>query len=197
MEKAWEIAFYPFSIVWVLCTIRFLSPGILHHMVNAWVSPSISHSTGKSEKTHRMGENLGNWYSYFFHSTGPFFPLDSHPMVCFITWEIHEFPQQFPIALENAAKPIELGKPGKLLPILCYPIANHFVSQSMDIFLPSDSHPMVMFITLEMHGFSHQFLIARENAVKSTQVGFIQYYLFYLFQNLVIHSMNKQKKPIK
>ena len=127
----------------------------------------------------------------------PLFPLDSHPIVCFITWEIHGFPHQFPIALENAAKPIELGKPGKLLPILCNPIANHFVSQSIDIFVPSDSHPMVIFITLEMHGFSHQFLIARENAVKSTQVGFLQYYFFYLFQNLVIHSKNKQKKTDK
>ena len=35
--------------------IRFPSYGILHHMGNAWVFPSISHSTKKSNKTHRMG----------------------------------------------------------------------------------------------------------------------------------------------
>ena len=35
--------------------VRFLSYGILHYMGNAWVSPSISHSTGKCKKTHRMG----------------------------------------------------------------------------------------------------------------------------------------------
>ena len=31
--------------------IRFPSDGILHHMGNAWVSPSIFHSTGKCSKT--------------------------------------------------------------------------------------------------------------------------------------------------
>ena len=114
----------------MLCTIRFASPGIFHHMVNAWVSPSISHSTGKSNKTHRMGENLGNWYSYFFHSMDPFFPLDSHPMKLDIpiTWEIHGFPHQFPIALENAAKPIELENLGS-----CY---SYFVTQLLTILFP-------------------------------------------------------------
>ena len=35
--------------------IRFPSYGMLYHMGNAWVSPLILHSTGKCNKTHRMG----------------------------------------------------------------------------------------------------------------------------------------------
>ena len=62
-------------------------------------------------------ENLGNWYSYFSHSMGAFFPLDSHSMVYFIICEIHGFPQQFIIAWENAVKSVELGEPRKLVPI--------------------------------------------------------------------------------
>ena len=47
-------------------------------------------------------------------------------------------------------------------------IGTHFSPQHMGTFLPSDSHLMVYFTTWEMHGFSHQFLIALENAAKST-----------------------------
>ena len=60
---------------------------------------------------------LKNLYSYFSHSMGAFFPLDSHPMVYFIICEMHGFPRQFPITWENAAKSIKLGEPGKLIPI--------------------------------------------------------------------------------
>ena len=66
----------------------------------------IFHSLGKVRKTHRMGKawkisprenpqdpshlkNLGNWYSYFSHSMGAFFQLDSHPMAYFIICEMH------------------------------------------------------------------------------------------------------------
>ena len=62
-------------------------------------------------------ENLGNWYSYFSHSMGAFFPLDSHSMVYFIICEIHGFPHQFSIAWKNAVTSIELGEPRKLVPI--------------------------------------------------------------------------------
>ena len=44
---------------------------------------------GKCNKTNRMGENLGNWCSYFSHIMGAFLPLDSHFMVYFITWEMY------------------------------------------------------------------------------------------------------------
>ena len=124
--------------------IGFPSSGILHHMGNAWVFPSISHSTGNCNKTHCMGrtqeigthtfpivwvlfshlipilwhtslhgkcmgfpinfpqhekiqqhptygEDMGNCYSYFSHSMGAFFPLDSHPLVLFLTWEMYGF----------------------------------------------------------------------------------------------------------
>ena len=60
---------------------------------------------------------LENLYSYFSHSMGAFFPLDSHPMVYFIICEMHGFPRQFPITWENAAKSIKLGEPGKLISI--------------------------------------------------------------------------------
>ena len=58
--------------------------------------------------------NLGNWYSYFFHSMGDFFPSDSHPTVYFIIWEMHGFSHQVLIVRENATKPFEWGEPGKL-----------------------------------------------------------------------------------
>ena len=133
-----------------------------------------SHQKGR--KAHRMGkawkigsgeilqnpsyvEKLGNWYSYFSHSMCAFFPLDSHPLVHFIICEIHGFPHQFPMTWENAAKSIELEELGNWSP---------FFPQSMGIFLPSDFHFMIYFTTWEMHGFSHQFLIARENVAKPT-----------------------------
>ena len=45
-----------FSIVWVVFSTRSSSCGILHHTGNACVSSSISHSTGKCNKTHHMRE---------------------------------------------------------------------------------------------------------------------------------------------
>ena len=36
---------------------------------------------GKMQQNPSYRENLGNWYSYFYHSMDAFFPLDSHPMV--------------------------------------------------------------------------------------------------------------------
>ena len=51
-----------------------------------------------------------------FPSKGDFFPLDSHPMLYFITWEMYGSSHQFPIAWEKAGKPIEWEKPGKSVP---------------------------------------------------------------------------------
>ena len=93
-------------------------------------------------------ENLGNWYSYFSHSVGAFFPLDSYFMVYFIIYEIYGFPLQFPIAQENAGKSIELGEPRKLVPVF---------SLNYGCFSSIRFPFMVYFVTTgEMHGFSHQ-----------------------------------------
>ena len=62
-------------------------------------------------------ENLENWYSYFSHSMGTFFQLDSHSVVHFIICEVHGFSHQFPTVWENAVKSIELGESTKLVPI--------------------------------------------------------------------------------
>ena len=136
-------------------------------MGNAWVYPSISHSTGKCNKTHCMGRTweigthtLPIWY-------GCFFSLDSHSMVYFITWEMDVFSHHLAVmgkgsqihrmgkaweigSREYPTKSIVLGKPGKLALILF---------AQYGFFLPFDCHPMVYFITCEMHGFSHQFPI--------------------------------------
>ena len=56
MGKVWEIDPHTFPIVWVFFPIRFPSNGILYHMENARVSPSISQTTGKGNKTHGIGK---------------------------------------------------------------------------------------------------------------------------------------------
>ena len=61
-------------------------------------------------------EYLGNWYSYFSHSMGAFsirFPSYGIPHHICMSFLI-----KFSIALENSVKPIEWGRPGKLIPIL-------------------------------------------------------------------------------
>lgn len=42
-----------------------------------------------------------------------------------------------------------------------------YFSQSVDVSLPSDSHPVGRFITLEMHGFFHNFLIVQKTCIKT------------------------------
>ena len=71
--------------------------------------------------------NLENWYSHFYHSMGDFFPYDFHPTVYFIIWEMHGFPNQFPIVQENATKLIVWGEPGKLV-LLLFPYYGRFFS---------------------------------------------------------------------
>ena len=176
----------------VFFTIRFPSCGILHHMKNAWASPSISHSTGKSNNTHRMRENLGNWYSYFSHSMGAFFPLDSHPMLYFITWEMHGFLHQFSLALENAAIFIELGEHGKLVHILSpkYGYISPIRFPSYGILYHMGNASLLPSISNSTGKCSKIHLV-------SSQVVFPPFNFFCLFQNLVIHGKNKLKKPIK
>ena len=74
--------------------IRFPSHGILHQMGNVLVCPSISHSTEKCNKTHRMGRNweIG---THTFPIIQALFPLDSHFMVYSITWDTSSHPYLF------------------------------------------------------------------------------------------------------
>ena len=112
---------------------------------------------GKMQQNPWYGESLGNWYSYFSHCMGAFFPLDPHFMVYFITWEMHVFSHQFPITWEKTTKPIEWAKPGilvpeKLLQNLSY-VENlgnwySYFSHRMGAFFSLDSHPMVCLILI-------------------------------------------------
>ena len=52
IERAWEIGTHVFPKVWYFSYIRFPFYGILYHMRNAWLFPSISNSTGKCSKIH-------------------------------------------------------------------------------------------------------------------------------------------------
>ena len=107
-------------------------------------------------------ESLGNWYSYFSHSMGVFFPSDSHPMVYYSIRKCMGFPINFPQYGKVQQNPWY----GEIL----WNWYSYFF-HSMGAFLPSDSHPMVYFIIWETHGFLHQFHIVRENATKSTVWG--------------------------
>ena len=55
MGRIWEIVAHTFPVVWVLFSITFPSCGIFHHMRNAWVSTSMSHSMGNCNEIHRIG----------------------------------------------------------------------------------------------------------------------------------------------
>ena len=116
--KVWEIDTHTSPIVWVLFS---------HPIPILWYTSSYGKCMGfpinfpqygKMQQNPWYGKSLGNWYSYFFHSMGAFFPLDSHFMVYFIIWEMHVFPHQFLIVRENATKPFVWVKPGKLVLIL-------------------------------------------------------------------------------
>ena len=48
------------------------------------------------------------------------FPLDSHFMVYFITWEMHVFSHQFPITLERQPKPSNGESLGNWFPAIFY-----------------------------------------------------------------------------
>ena len=86
-------------------------------MGNAWVFSSISHIMGKGNKTVRMGESLRNWFPYSFHSMGVF---SIRFRLCRI---LHHMGNAWVFSSishikEKAVKPLEWGKPAKLVPIL-------------------------------------------------------------------------------
>ena len=96
-------------------------------MGNVWVSLQISQSTGKFKKTHGMGKVWETDTHTFRIVWVNFSPYDFHPTVYFIIWEMHGFPNQFPIVQENATKLIVWGEPGKLVLIL-FPYYGRFFS---------------------------------------------------------------------
>ena len=111
---------------------------------------------GKRQQNPSYGKSLGNWYEQFSQSMGVFFPSDSYPMVCFISWKTHECSHQYTIEWENETNPPILEDLGNRY---------HF-SEIMGGSLPSDSHLMVCFIPREMHRSSHQYPIALEKSTK-------------------------------
>ena len=54
MERTRELSTHTFPILRVFFSNQFPFYGILHHMRNAWVFATISYSTRKFNKTHRM-----------------------------------------------------------------------------------------------------------------------------------------------
>ena len=92
--------------------ILFPSYGIHHHMGNARVCPLISHSTEKCNKTHHMWRNWEIGTHSSSYSICAFFPLDSHPVVYFIVWEMDGFCHCFPISWkrqQNASSQESMG----------------------------------------------------------------------------------------
>ena len=92
---------HTFLIVWVLFS---------HWISILWYTSSYGKCMGfpsnfsqyrKMQQNPSYWENLGNWSSYFSYNMGASFPLDSHFMVYFITWEVHVFSHQFPITWEK------------------------------------------------------------------------------------------------
>ena len=95
-------------------------------------------------------EKLGNWYSCFSHSICAFFPLDSHPVVYFIIWEMDGFSHCFHISWKRQQNPSSGESLGNWFPCSFY---------SMGIFA-LDSVPVAYFVIWEMHVFSHRFPIS-------------------------------------
>ena len=91
----------------------FPSYDIPQHIGNAWVSPLISHSTGKCNKTHSMGK-----VCEIYNHTIPivwvlFFHLIPILWYTLAYGKCMGFPHKFPTVWENATKPVLWEKSGK------------------------------------------------------------------------------------
>ena len=146
-------------------------------MRNAWVSPSIFHSTGKCNKTHLKGKTL-EISSHTFSTVWVFF--SSRFPSCSIIWEMRGISHQLPIAWEKSGKLIEWEKTGKFVPVKIIQNPTYaeslgnwysYFSHSIAAFFPLDWHPMVYFIICEMYRFPRQFPKERENSGKSIELG--------------------------
>ena len=126
-------------------------------MGNAWVSPWISHSTRKCNKTHDMGKV----WETDTHTFPMVWVLFSHRIP--ILWYTSSygkcmvFPMNFPQYEKMQQNPWYGESLGNWY---------SYFSHSMGALFPSDSHPMVCFSIWEMDGFPHKFPTVRENAIK-------------------------------
>ena len=59
-----------------------------------------------------------------------------------------------------------------------------YFSHKMGTIFPSNSHPLVYFITWKMRGFSHQFVIAREYATKPIVWRSLENWYSYFFHGM-------------
>ena len=154
MKKAWEISSHTFSIVWLLFTIRFPSCGILHHMGNAWVSPSISQPNplyrGKPGKLvlifFPFSHCMGDFFSIRFPSHGIFHHFGNAWVSQLISYGIR--------------KSSKLGEHRKLVPILS-PKYGYFSSIRFT--------PYGILYHMAKGFSSYEFPITQRNAAKPTQ----------------------------
>ena len=73
-EETWEIGNHTFPIVWVLFSHLMVYASSYGKCMGFFITfPQY----GKMQQKPSYAEDLGNWYSYFPHSMGAFFPFDS------------------------------------------------------------------------------------------------------------------------
>ena len=145
-------------------------------MENAWVFLSIFRSTGKYNKTtQRIGEP-GKLVLILSHSIGAFFPMRFSSYCILPHMRNGLASSSISHSIGKCSKSKKWRKSGKLLPI---PFSQ------FGCFFPLVTNPLVYFIIWEMHGFPHQFLIAREYATKSIVLGEPEKLLLILFQQNV------------
>ena len=176
-------------------SIRFSSCGILHHMGNAWVFSSISHSMRRGRKTHQMGKawETGSWENptkliicgepgklvlILFPEYGCFSPIRFTSYdILYDMWNTWVSSSIF----QSMRKCSEIHRIGR-----AWEIGTHFPPNIWTHFF--HQIPILRY-TLphgETHGFSHQFLIARKNAAKSTQWA-----LRLLFRSMFVSTCSK------
>ena len=133
-----------------------------HHIGNAWIFSSISHSKRNCNKTHGMGK-VWEIDTHTFPIAWVLFSIEI-PILCYNS--SYGKCMGFPISFSNYGKMQQNPSYGENLGSW-YPYFSH----SMGAFYPLDFHPMVYFIIWEMHMFSHQFPIAWEKTAKSIEWG--------------------------
>ena len=89
MGKVWETDTHIFRIVWVNFSPYDFHPTVYFIIWEMHWFPYQFPIVEENAAKLIVGENLGNWSSYFSHIMAAFFPLDPHFMVYFIMWEMH------------------------------------------------------------------------------------------------------------